>query len=92
LLAHIDGRSLSLGDIRHVLAAKQILDKGKNQMVNASESTRNSQPWRYNKGETNTFIGQHNSAHVTMLHYSVVEHDVASMEKAFVDHGANGGI
>jgi hypothetical protein len=27
-----------------------------------------------------------------MLHYSVGQHDVASMEKALVDRGVNGGI
>jgi hypothetical protein len=27
-----------------------------------------------------------------MRHYSVGQHDVASMEKALVDRGANGGI
>jgi hypothetical protein len=38
LLAHMAVRSSSSGDIRHVLAAKQKSDKGKNQNVNASMS------------------------------------------------------
>jgi hypothetical protein len=36
-LAHVTGRTSSLGDICHVLAAKQKLDKGKNQKVIANE-------------------------------------------------------
>jgi hypothetical protein len=34
LLAHIDGRRSSLGDIRHVIAAKQKSDKVMNQELN----------------------------------------------------------
>jgi hypothetical protein len=37
LLAHMAGRSLSLGEICHVLAAKLKLNKGKLQKINASE-------------------------------------------------------
>jgi hypothetical protein len=35
LLAHLAGRSSCSGDIRHVLAAEQKSNKGKNQKVNA---------------------------------------------------------
>jgi hypothetical protein len=38
------------------------------------------------------FNGQQYSTHVTMLHYSLGQHDVAIMEKALDDCGANGGI
>jgi hypothetical protein len=97
LLAHMAWHSSSLGDIFHVLAAKQKSDKGKNRKVNARKSeprTLKLGDTNYfsNKGKTSTFNGQQNSAHVTMLHYSVDQHDVASMEKALVDCGANGGI
>jgi hypothetical protein len=97
LLAHMAGRSSSLGDIRHVLAAKQKSDKGKKRKVNASKSEPGTlklgdTTYFVNKGETITFNGQQYSAHVTMLHYSVGQHDVASMEQALVDCGANGGI
>jgi hypothetical protein len=89
LQAHIAARSLSLGDIHHVLAAKQKSDKGRNWKVNASESERGrlklgDTTYFLNKGETIMFNGQQYSAHVTMLHYSVGQHDVATMEKALV--------
>jgi hypothetical protein len=45
-----------------------------------------------NKGETIKFNGQQYSALVTLVHYCFGEHDVASMDQALVDHGANGGI
>jgi hypothetical protein len=97
LLAHMDGRSSSLGDIRHVLAAKEKSDKGKNQKVNASESEPGilhlgDMTYFLNKGETIVFNGQQLSVHVTMLHYSLGQHDVASMEISLIDPGANGGI
>jgi hypothetical protein len=95
LLAHMAGRSSSSGDIRHVLAAKQKSDKGKNQKVNASKSETGNlklgdTKYFLNKGETITFNGQPYSAHVTILHYFVGQHDVASMEKALVDGGICG--
>ena len=45
-----------------------------------------------NKGETFTFQGNTYSAHMTQVNYWVGQHDVAVMEKALVDRGANGGI
>jgi hypothetical protein len=45
-----------------------------------------------NKVETKMFIGQQYSAHVTMFHHFVGQHDVESMERALVDCGANVGI
>jgi hypothetical protein len=82
LLAHMVGRSSSLGDIGHVLSAKQKLDKGKNQKVNSRESEPGTLKLGdtthfLNKGETITFNGQQHSPFVPML---------------FVDCGANGGI
>jgi hypothetical protein len=63
LLAHMAGRSLSSGDISHVLVAKQKLDKGKNRKVNASKSEPGTlklgdMTYFLNKGETITFNGQ----------------------------------
>jgi hypothetical protein len=96
LLAHMAGRSLSSGDIRHVLAAKQKSDKAKNQKVNASKSEPGTLKLGdtihfLKKGETITFNGQQYSTHVTMHHYSVGRHDVTIMEKALIDCGAYGG-
>jgi hypothetical protein len=97
LLAHMAGRITSLDDICNVLVAKQKSDKGKNQKVNTSESEPGTlklgdTTYFLKKGEMIMFNGQWYSAHVTMIHYSVRQHDVASMEKALVDCGANGGI
>jgi hypothetical protein len=84
LLGHMTGLSLSLGDIHNILAAKQELDKGKNQKVKARESepgTRKLGNTLYflNKGEMIMINGQQYSAHLTMLHYSVGQHDVATI-------------
>jgi hypothetical protein len=71
--------------------------QGQESKVNSNESEPGTLKLGYttgffNKGETITFNRQQYSDHVTMLHYSVGQHDVASMEKALVDCGANGGI
>jgi hypothetical protein len=44
-----------------------------------------------NKGEKINFQGHQYFAHKTMT-YRISQHDVATMEKALVDRGANGGI
>jgi hypothetical protein len=72
LLAHLAGHSLSLGDIRNVLAAKHKLDKGKNRKVNVREyepGTLKLGDMTYfsNKGEITKFNGQQYSTHLTML-------------------------
>jgi hypothetical protein len=45
-----------------------------------------------NKGESINIQGRNYSAHMTEFHYRVGQHDVADMEHALVDCGANGGI
>jgi hypothetical protein len=45
-----------------------------------------------NKGESIKIQGHIYSAQMTEFHYCVRQHDVADMEHALVDHGANGGI
>jgi hypothetical protein len=44
------------------------------------------------KGESINFQGHNYMAHMTEFHYQVGQHDVADMEHALVDRGANGGI
>jgi hypothetical protein len=97
LLAHMVWHRTSSGVNCHVLTAKQKSDKGKNQKVNASKYEPGNlkvgdTTYFLNKGETITFIGQKYSTYVTMLHYSVGYHDVATMEKVVVDFGLNDGI
>jgi Reverse transcriptase (RNA-dependent DNA polymerase) len=98
LLSFMAGRSTESnpGDIRNVLAAKRVPEKGKNRKVNEGESAPSTvqigeQTYYLNKGETIMFQGHHYSAHMTMT-YRISQHDVATMEKALVDRGANGGI
>jgi hypothetical protein len=93
LLDHMAGRILSLVYIHHGIDAKPKLDMGKNQKVNSSDSEPGTLKLGnttciLNRGETITFNGQQYSTHVTMIHYSVGQHDVASVEKAL----AKGGI
>jgi hypothetical protein len=45
-----------------------------------------------NRGETINFQGANYLAHMTCIPYRVSQHDVAVMEKAIIDCGANGGI
>jgi hypothetical protein len=45
-----------------------------------------------NKGESINIHSHNYLAHMTEFHYRVGQHDVADMEHALVDHGANGGI
>jgi hypothetical protein len=45
-----------------------------------------------NEGESINIQGRNYSAHMTDFHYHVGQHDVADMEHALVDRGANGGI
>jgi major membrane immunogen (membrane-anchored lipoprotein) len=45
-----------------------------------------------NKGESINFLGHNYTAHMTEFHYRGGQHDVADMERALVDHGANGEI
>ena len=98
LLAYMAGRTSSLGDIRQVLAAKSTPDKqNKNRKVNASESVPETvqvgdTTYYLNKGETIDVQGRQYSAHMARVNYRVGQHDVAMMEKALVDRGANGGI
>jgi hypothetical protein len=98
LLAYMAGRTSSLGDIRQVLAAKSTPDKkNKNRKVNASESVPDivqvgDTTYYLNKGETINVQGHQYSTHMTNVNYRVGQHDVAMMEKALIDRGANGGI
>jgi hypothetical protein len=73
------------------------LGKGKHQKVNSSKPEPGSlklgdTTYFLNKGETITFNGQQYSTHVTMLHYNVGRHDVATMEKPLIVCGAHCGI
>ena len=102
LLAHMAGRTssgTSPGDIRKVLAAKQGPAAKKNKSIKANESsiapetvTIDDVTYYLNKGETITFHGHQYSAHISMIHYCVGQHERATMEKALVDRGANGGV
>ena len=69
----------------------------KNRKVNTSESVPDTvqvgdTTCYLNKGETINVQGHQYSAHMARVHYRVGQHDVAMMEKALVDRGANGGI
>jgi uncharacterized membrane-anchored protein len=99
LLAYMAGRGPegTTGDIRNVLAAKREPDnKSKRRTANESNSAPNTvkigdTTYYLNKGETITFQGHQYFAPMTMT-YRISQHDVATMEKALVDRGANGGI
>jgi hypothetical protein len=91
------GRGSSYGDIRNVLAANQKPDKNKSHKANASKSSPTilqlgDTTYFFNKGETVTFLGNQYTAHLTMIHYRIGQHDISTMEKALVVRGANGGI
>ena len=45
-----------------------------------------------NKGEIINVQGRQYSAHMARVNYRVGQHDVAMMEKALVDRGANGAL
>ena len=98
LLAYMAGRTSSAGDIRQVLAANSTPDKkSKGRKANESVSGPSTvqvgdTTYYLNKGETFIFQGNSYSAHMTRVNYRVGQHDVAVMEKALVDRGANGGI
>jgi uncharacterized membrane-anchored protein len=98
LLAYMAGRTSSAGDIRQVLAAnstpeKKYKSRKANESVSAPSTVQVGDKTYYlNKGETFTFQGNTYSAHMTRVNYRVGQHDVAVMEKALVDRGANGGI
>jgi hypothetical protein len=100
LLAYMSGQQLSCGDVWQVLASKQKPDKNKNVQklkVNEGASTPSSvtidgMTYYLNKGESINIQGHNYSAHMTEFHYRVGQHDVADMEHALVDRGANGGI
>ncbi|MFA9289401.1 MAG: reverse transcriptase domain-containing protein, partial [Weeksellaceae bacterium] len=98
LLAYMAGRTSSAGDIRQVLAAnstpeKKYKSRKANESVSAPSTVQVGDKTYYlNKGETFTFQGNSYSAHMTQVNYRVGQHDVAVMEKALVDRGANGGI
>jgi hypothetical protein len=73
---------------------KTAIGKGKNQKVNASESEPGTlklgdTTYFLNKGETITSNGQQYSTHVTLVHYSVGQHDDVTMETVIVSRGAN---
>jgi hypothetical protein len=97
LLAYMAGRTSSAGDIRQVLAAKSLPNKNKSRKANESASAPSTvqvgdTTYYLNKGETFNFQGHSYSAHMTRVNYRVGQHDIAVMEKALVDRGANGGI
>jgi hypothetical protein len=101
LMAYMSGQKSSCGDhVRPGLASNQQPDKNKNiQKRQANESnsvpssvTIDGMTYYLNKGESINFQGHNYTANMTEFHYRVGQHDVADMEHALVDHGANGGI
>ena len=100
LLPYMSGQKSSCGGVQQVLASKQQPDKNKNVQklkVNEGASTPSSvtidgMTYYLNKGESINIQGHNYSAHMTEFHYRVGQHDVADMEHALVDRGANGGI
>jgi hypothetical protein len=97
LLAYIAGQKSSCGDVRQVLASKQTPDKNKKCQVNKGNSAPSSvvvdsNTYFLNKGESINFQGHQYTMHLTGCHYPVGQHDLAEMEYALVDQGANGGI
>jgi hypothetical protein len=97
LLAYMAGQKSSSGDIWQVLASRQAPDKNKKCQVNEGTSapstvTINGTTYYLHRGETINFQGHQYSAHMSKVHYCVGQHDVAEMEYALVDWGANGGI
>jgi hypothetical protein len=87
----------SPGDIRQVLAANNAPNTNKSRKANESNyapSTFQFGDMMYylNKGESINFQGQNYLAHMTSIPYHVSQHDIAVMEKALIDCGANGGI
>jgi hypothetical protein len=99
LLAYMAGRGTeeTPGNIRNVLAAKRAPDnKGRNRTANKNTAVPSTVKigdimYYLNKGETITFQGHRYFSHMTMTS-CISQHDVATMEKALVDRGANGGI
>jgi hypothetical protein len=80
-----------------VLASKQTPDKNKKHHVNEGNSASSSvvvdsNTYFQNKGERINFQGHQYTMHLTECHYCVGQHDLAEMEYALVDQGANGGI
>jgi hypothetical protein len=97
LLAYMVGQQSSSGDICHVLAAKRAPDKQQKRQVNESTSapptlTMNGDTYYLNKGESIHYQGRQYFSHMTKCHYRVGQHDVADMEYALIDRGANGSI
>jgi hypothetical protein len=97
------GQSSSAGDIRKVMAAKtKVPQKGKSgtvtsRKVNVSKSTPNTIQVDYStyylyKGEPIEVDGYQYLAHLTYINDWIGQHDVAGMEYALVDRGANGGV
>jgi hypothetical protein len=80
-----------------VLASKQTPDKKKKRHVNEGNSAPSSvvvdgNTYFLNKGVSINFQGHQYTMHLTERHYLVGQHDIAKMEYALVDQGANGGI
>jgi hypothetical protein len=102
LLSYMAGRSSSAGDIHKVMATKpKIPQKGKSgtgssRKVNASKSLSTIQvddsTYYLYKGELIEVDGHQYFAHSTNINYWIGQHDVAGMEYALIDRGANGGV
>jgi hypothetical protein len=90
------GQKSSCGDVWQVLASKQTPDKQKKRQVNEGASapstvTIDDTTYYLHNGETINFQGHQYSAHLAKFHY-LGQHDIADMEQALVDRGANGVI
>jgi hypothetical protein len=103
LLAYMSGHSSSVGEICKVMATKtKIPQKGKSgtgtsRKVNASKSTPSiiqvdDITYYLYKGESIKVDGNQYFAHLTNIKYWIGQHDVAGIEYALVDCGANGGV
>ena len=103
LLAYMAGRSSLAGDIHTVMATKtKVPPKGKSgtstsRKVNTSKLTPSTiqvddNTYYLYKGESIKVDGHQYFAHVTNINYWIGQHDVAAMEYALVDRGANGGV
>jgi hypothetical protein len=100
LLAYMAGRSPSTspGDIRRVLAAKQIQStksypRAANETQVLPDTVQVGNTTYYlNKSDVSSAGNKQYSANLTMLHYNVSEHSISGIDKALVHHGANGSI
>jgi hypothetical protein len=96
-LVYRAGQKSSCGDVLQVLASKQTPDMNKNCHVHKGNSAPSSIvvdsiTYFLIKGESINFQHHQYTTYLTKCRYRVGRHDLAEMEYALVDRGANGGI